>query len=195
VWGCDEYYDLHAGLPISAEDRGALERLVRYIGRPPLSLKRLSELEDGRLCLRLKRAWDDGTSFFLFRPEQLLGRLAAIVPRPSCHLVHYFGILAPHAKWRPWVVPEGEPDVAGLEPGRAGPTRRSSWIPWSVLLARLFGVDVLRCPRCGGAMQVRAVVETMETAQKLLEEVLEQPYQLHLLQPSQAARASPYFWT
>ena len=140
------------------------------------------------MCLRLKRAWDDGTSFFLFRLEQLLGRLAAIVPRHSCHLVHYFGILAPHAKWRPWVVPEEEPVEAGL----AGPTRRSSWIPWSVLLARVFGVDVLRCPRCGGAMQVRAVVETMETAQKLLEEVLKQPY---LLQPSQAARASPYFWT
>jgi hypothetical protein len=186
---------LHAGLPIAAEDRDALERLVRYIGRPPLSSKRLSELEDGRLCLRLKRAWDDGTSFFLFRPEQLLGRLAAIVPHPSSHLVHYFGVLAPHAKWRPWVVPEGEPELAGVDLGLVRPARRSSWIPWSVLLARVFGVDILRCPRCGGTMQVRAVVETMETAQKLLEEVLEQPYQLHLLQPSRSARAGPAFWS
>ncbi|MBT3222416.1 MAG: hypothetical protein HN348_25365 [Proteobacteria bacterium] len=45
LWGWDEYYDLYASRPIPARDREGLERLVRYVARPPLSLRRLSELD------------------------------------------------------------------------------------------------------------------------------------------------------
>lgn len=196
LWGWDDYYDLHAGLPIREEDRQGLERLIRYIARPPLSLKRLTEMDDGRLCLRLKRAWEDGTTCFVFRPAQLLGRLAAIVTQPKVHLTHYFGVLAPHAKWRPWVVPGGEPGAAKTAEGLVGAKRRSSWIPWAQLIEHVFGINPLKCGFCGGMMHVRAVVETIETARKLLEEVLGYPYRASLLESigTQPARASPNPW-
>src|SRR5262249_55569568 len=42
--------------------RGAqIERLCRYITRPPLSQERLTRRADGRLELELKRVWRDGT--------------------------------------------------------------------------------------------------------------------------------------
>ncbi len=67
--------------------------------------------------------------------------------------------------------------------------KRSSWIPWAELKLGVFGVDPLRCERCGGVMRVRAVVETMETARKLLEEVLAPAYELDLIQPARAGPA------
>jgi hypothetical protein len=31
-------------------------------------------------------------------------------------------------------------------------------IPWAALLARVFAVDVLRCPRCAGRMRILALL-------------------------------------
>ncbi len=56
-----EGFNLHAHTRIAGNDREGLERLVRYIARPPLSEERLSELSDGRVAVRLKRPWRDGS--------------------------------------------------------------------------------------------------------------------------------------
>jgi len=41
--------------------------------------------------------------------------------------------------------------------GVLAPAAHASWIPWSELLKRTFGVDALACA-CGGRLKVRAVV-------------------------------------
>ena len=46
---------LHAEVCVPARDRMRLERLCRYVGRPPLALERRSLLPDGRLLYHLKR--------------------------------------------------------------------------------------------------------------------------------------------
>jgi len=66
-----------------------LERLCRYTGRPPLALKRLSLLPDGRLLYRLKRRWRNGTTHVVFEPLELIEKLAALVPPPRFNLVRY----------------------------------------------------------------------------------------------------------
>jgi hypothetical protein len=42
---------------VAASDRAGLERLCRYIARPAICSDRLTELPDGRIEFRLKRAW------------------------------------------------------------------------------------------------------------------------------------------
>jgi Putative transposase len=42
---------------VAAEDRQGLERLCRYGLWPSFALERLSLLDDGRVCYRLKRPW------------------------------------------------------------------------------------------------------------------------------------------
>jgi hypothetical protein len=46
---------VHAGVVIEAGDRAALERLVRYLLRPALSLKRLSRGDDDAVQLAPRR--------------------------------------------------------------------------------------------------------------------------------------------
>jgi hypothetical protein len=46
---------------IGACDRKGLERLCRYIARPPLAKSRLETRNDGTVVIRLKQPWADGT--------------------------------------------------------------------------------------------------------------------------------------
>jgi len=74
---------LHANVAVPARDRGRLERLCRYVARPPVATERLSRMEDGRLLYQLKHRWRDGTTHVVFEPQELVAKLAALVPRPA----------------------------------------------------------------------------------------------------------------
>ena len=55
-----EAYNLHADTRIPAGERGALERLCRYVLRPPLSKTRIEETGQGEIRMRLLRPWSSG---------------------------------------------------------------------------------------------------------------------------------------
>jgi hypothetical protein len=64
-----EGFDLHANVWVSANDRAGLERLCRYILRPPFAQERLRRRSDGRIVLELKTAWHDGHVALQVRPQ------------------------------------------------------------------------------------------------------------------------------
>ena len=92
-------FDLEAGVRVGADQRARLERLVRYVLRPPVADERLRILDDGDVLLALERRWSDGTTHLRFSPLELLERLAVLIPRPRVNLVLYYGILGPRAAW------------------------------------------------------------------------------------------------
>jgi hypothetical protein len=94
----DHGFDLHAGVRVSAWDRGRLERVCRYILRPPISHDRLSLLDDGRVRVELKTPWRDGTRYLVFHPLDFIARLVPLVPPPWANQIRYHGVLAPHAR-------------------------------------------------------------------------------------------------
>jgi hypothetical protein len=46
--------------------------------------------------------------------------------------------------------------------------RQNHWTPWADLLKRVFLVDALACPRCGGRMRILAAVLAPEAVQAIL---------------------------
>jgi len=99
---------LHANVAVPARDRRRLERLCRYVARPPLAGERLEERPGGTLALRLKTPWRDGTTHILMERRELIERLVPLIPPPRAHQVRYHGTLAPCASQRNRIVP-GEP--------------------------------------------------------------------------------------
>jgi len=160
-------FDLHANVAVPAADRARLEKLCRYLLRPPMAQERLRRMGDDRILLTLKTAWADGTRHLIFAPLELLEKLAALTPRPRINLILYHGVLAPHARWRARVVAYGAlPGTAATalnlggdsDDDRASPPQPRHWA-WANLMRRAFDLDVLACPRCGGRLRLLGTIE------------------------------------
>ncbi len=109
--------------------------------------------------------------------------------------MRYHGVFAPHATLRSRVVPdppeeptasqfpEAPPPQAGPagprattrlapDPAAAGgepPTLRTYRVPWAALLEKVFDVDVLACPECGGRLRLIAFIAEPTVARKILD--------------------------
>ena len=150
-----------------------------------MSESRLAELPDGRIGYARKRRFADGTTAVVMTNAVLMERLCALVPPPRKHLVTYHGVLEPASGLRPKVVPRqtvaGEDNAATtatsatealrrqqaqrrararLRVPHRGSRRRShrQRLPWADLLRRVFGIDVLVCPKCAGPRRVLAAI-------------------------------------
>ncbi len=141
---------LHAAVAVPARDRRRLERLCRYVARPPLANGRLEQRPDGRLTLRLKTRWRDGTTHILMERSELIERLVPLIPAPRAHQVRYHGILAPGASQRDWVVPGKGPGTEGTTHDRASPIRMSAERPGPGNAAE--GSDQLTASKDGGVL-------------------------------------------
>ncbi|MEK6608957.1 MAG: transposase [Myxococcota bacterium] len=166
-------FDVHAGVRVTASDRAGLERLCRYLARPPLAHDRLSELPDGRLALALRKPHSSGSTHLVFEPLELLEKLTALVPAPYAHQTAFHGVFASAAKLRKSIVPAPEPPPAESTPCDTDAARdtahaRRRRVAWSALLARVFDLDALACPRCGGRMKIIAVVTNAHAVRAIL---------------------------
>lgn len=167
--------NVHANVVVDGRDRRRLERLVRYVARPPLAQERLELSRDGRVRLRFKAPWKDGTDAILLHPLDFISRLCALVPAPRFHLLRYHGVLSAHAAARREVVPGRAPLLGEQLPlfhrSDAGPLAPapSSRHPWQWLLSRVFAVEIRTCPHCGGSMRLVTIAKTPTEVATVLE--------------------------
>ncbi len=169
-------FSLHAAVRVEAHDRKRLEQLCRYITRPALSDERVQVNAAGQVELKLKTPWRDGTTHLVMSPLEFMQRLAALVPRPRLHLIRFHGVLAPNAKLRPLVVPQGPEvqeqttevavaDECETETVHSRPHR----ISWARLLKRVFDIDMQHCPNCGaGELKIIAAILERPVIEKIL---------------------------
>jgi len=157
-------FSLHAGTVCEAHQRGKLERLCRYITRPPIATKRLSVDEQGRVVYRYKRPFRDGSTHVVLEPLDFIARLAALVPRPRLNLTRFHGIFAPNSKHRHKIVPRRV--RAGVDSDK--PVAPMSW---AQRLKRVFAIDIENCPDCGGKLRVIACIEEPQLIAKILAHV------------------------
>ena len=133
--------------------------------------------------------------------DELLARLATLVPPPRVHGVRYPGVLAPNAKARARVVPQprespsfaatsADDSSSSSTPGKAT-GKRPYRVPWADLLRRVLAVDVLSCP-CGGRLQLVAFIAEVTVAKRILDHLgLDSPGAAGRPRPGAARRARP----
>ncbi len=191
-------FSVDAGVLIEAHDRAALERLLRHEARPPFAMDRLRK-EGAALVYRCAKQRSEpgsdkrGAKFdeLHLTPLELIDRIAALVPPPRTHRHRYFGVLAPNSPLRvavtalaqpptrqtePANMSEGAPGVVPLghaippTPEPATPKRSKAHYLSAVLIARIFEVFPLLCPKCGGQMRLIAFITegTRESERSLI---------------------------
>jgi len=144
------------------------EALAAEISGPPFAADRLEALAAQRLIYHLPKPDPDGRTQLILSPLELIGRLAALVPRPGNTGIATTGTgpqlavapavtaLAPHA-----VAPtsESRPAVATAADEPVDTIQRSpARYLWAMLLARLFDAFPLLCPKCGAEMRIIAFI-------------------------------------
>lgn len=163
-------FSLHAGVSVAGNDRKGLERICRYIARPPIAIDRLSMNSNGQVVYRLKKPYSDGTTHIVMQPLELVEKIASLIPRPRVHLTRFHGVLAPHYKFRARIVPAPTSKLAEpISQIAADDGKAKKRMPWARLLARVFNIDVEICPSCGGKMRIIAAIEEPPIIRKILD--------------------------
>jgi hypothetical protein len=162
---------------IEATDRAGLEHLLRYCARPIFAGERLAWVEAGeRLVYYLPKLRADGQTILSLIPLELLNRLAPLILSPRRHRHRYYGVLAPNVLLRAAVTAHARLPIDTLldepslpAPAKVLPTKafdpnlkprpRFAYL-WAWLLARIYEVLPLICPRCGGSLTIIALSPT-----------------------------------
>jgi hypothetical protein len=162
-------FSLHAGIGVEAEQRGKLERLARYVSRPPVAIERLDLTAQGQVRYRLKTPYRDGTTHIVLEPLDFIARLAALVPPARVHLTRFHGVFAAHAALRGAITPAGR--GPGARQRAAAPERPSApavRMSWARRLKRVFGIEIEQCARCGGRLKVIASIEEAQLIERIV---------------------------
>ena len=201
-------FSLDGSVRIEAEDREGLARLVGYILRPAISVKRLTYRAEEGVVRYLPRKGHDGILDVVeFKPADFMARFARLIPPMRAHLVRYHGALGPRSPLREAVTRAAKEKanfqlireglalvgVRGTAASMARVARkaaRSLVRGWASCLGRIFEVDVIKCARCGGTMKAIASIRDDVELERLLRHVgLEADFP-----KTRPARAPPAAW-
>jgi len=154
------------------------ESLAEYIARPPLSLKKIRyEPFKGKVLFHTKYSQYFKENVHLFDALDFVAELTQHIPPQRVQLIRRYGLYSSRTKGRwsrmPYVAaraPEGwreshapeasAPDDPGFEPLEDGEevTVHARKRAWARLLAKVYEIDPLVCPKCGSEMKVIAVI-------------------------------------
>ena len=186
----------HSGFSIDNSvrilDEPAQESLAEYIARPPISLKKIHyEPFKGRVLFHTKYSEYFKQNLHMFDALDFLADLTQHIPPKGLQLIRRYGLYASRTKgrWRdmPWVAErapdgwkathqlDGAADDLGYEPLSDGDeeiTVDARKRAWARLLAKVYEVDPLVCPKCGAEMKVIAVIEDPDELKRILRHLI-----------------------
>jgi hypothetical protein len=155
---------------LPAGDQAGIERLVQYMTRCPFSLSRLVKVSDTgqvvyqaekQACRAFPDPKGDGTragvkrNFQILSPLDFLAEFTQHIPPKGSHLIRYYGWYSNKSRG----MRKKAEAVVSDEPSSKEPTTSSSSQAWAMLIKRVYEVDPLCCPECGGQMKVVSFIE------------------------------------
>ncbi len=168
-------FSVHNTVLVAPGDHKAVEALIRYMMRPPVSLARLRLLPGSDEVLHFpKRGGDDPGSS---KPERIdamdyVARVLAQIPPPRKHLVRYHGFYSNCARGKRR--PRSQDALANTDTQQQQPAPLPPVAPalrkrWADLLRRVYEIDPLVCPRCSATMRVVGFITQPDTLDRILD--------------------------
>jgi hypothetical protein len=171
-------FSIDNSVRITADDTEGMQRLVSYISRCPFSLARMIKVTDqGQViyragksdCVRFPQPGDDrlreGTArnFQVFDPLVFLAEVTQHIPDKGQHLIHYFGWYSNKERG---MRKKKEPAANGAKRDSEGAVdaafMKKRRMSWAALIRKVYEVDPLRCPDCGGEMKIISFINTCQ---------------------------------
>ncbi len=187
-WRHTSGFSVHNEVVVQAGDGDGLERLARYLARPPVSLQRMEwDRENGEVLYRTgrghaeergrnkERGSDEERGEEVERIDELefLARVVTQLPEPRKHSIRYYGYYAAvvRAKRRraeaELATPVAGNDALGTDVPEAGDKPGHVELLWARLIRRVYEVDPLLCP-CGATMRIVSVITEQSVVTRIL---------------------------
>ncbi len=170
-WNHNSGFSIDDSVRVEPEDSQALERLARYMLRPPLSLERM-RYEDGddEVVYERKRSNGKPGAEERFDSLDFLARLIALIPQPKLHYIRYLGYYSSVSRGRRL---NGKDERASdskplPDDGLSDAQRRARRKAWARLIRRVYEIDPLVCTSCGGEMRIVSVILDYKVITKIL---------------------------
>ncbi len=166
---------MYVGAAVEANEARTTERLARYLTRAPVALGKVHPQADGRIKLLTPPDPSSGRDHKHFDALDWIHAITTQIPDARQHMVRYYGAYANRARklYRPVEgpvpAPVGEPAEVGAGPRDAEAAwKRTRRQAWARLLARIYEVDPLVCPRCGEELKVVALITDPRVIDRIL---------------------------
>ena len=159
---------------LPAGDQAGIERLIQYMTRCPFNLSRLVKVSDRgqviyqaekQACRAFPDPKGDGTragvkrNFQILPPLDFLAEFTQHIPTKSSHLIRYYGWYSNKSRGlRKKAEAEAADEPPSDDTASAAAATGSSQA-WAMLIKRVYEVDPLCCPECGGQMKVVSFLE------------------------------------
>jgi len=177
-------FSADASTGASQGDREGLYRLVCYLHKPVLSLGRMEYTSGAsRVIYHGKNEAVGGRGTVTYEPMEFMALLLAHVPEAHEVRLRYYGaasstIRRGGRKGRLAATPGDAQRTIGAGEVPEGPAapeeaEESTYVKarrrtWAQLLARVYGVDALKCGRCGGRMKIISWITDAEVIERIL---------------------------
>ena len=163
---------MHDGVWVPAEDRAFTTRLARHCARAPVALERLAyEAATGTVRDQSDKATGPTAATETLDLLEWLARVVSHIPNKGPVLQRYYGWDANRTRGRRRRagMPEPRPLLEPTPVEAAAPTLQKARRRWAELRRRIFGVDRLRCPRCGAPMRIVGFVTQPGVVARILD--------------------------
>ena len=163
----------HSGFSVYGEqvvmpdEHDRIERLARYLTRPPLPVASVSQDDHGRVRVATPPDPRTGATELVLDPIEWVHLVCSQIPDARLHLTRAYGAYA--NKVRRHRLPPGtvvfpiQPDVD--DDTNLVKARKASW---ARLIRRIYEADPMLCPRCGTTMKVLAVITEAPVIDRIL---------------------------
>ena len=163
-------FHVHDAVWVSDGDTAFALRLARYCARNPVALERLTyEPQTPNAPVRYRSDKTDGPTAGTetVDPLEFLARVTAHIPDKHQVMTRYSGWYANRVrgKRRSTAVVDGAAVV--VAPRERVPLREAQR-RWAELLRRIYDVDPLTCPACGGPMRIVAFITERVVIERIL---------------------------
>ena len=180
TWKNNGGFSLNAKVRIEANNRQGLVKLLSYCARPPFASNRLHRTTSPDILIyKLKKPTYKGQTKLILSPLEFVDKIVKLIPPPKIHRHRYIGVLAPNSPHRKQVIAQAdqfwndgaeriEESVDVNNDEKSGRGSRSVHL-WAMLLARIYEVFPLICPKCQQEMQIIAFIRDPESIRSILE--------------------------
>lgn len=167
-------FSVDKSVKLDAGDTAGLERVAAYMVRCPFSLDRMVSLsDDGKVVYRAEKAecqpfpmlGNGSRNFAVFDPLDFLAEITQHIPDPGMQMVRYYGWYSNKMRGqRTKRADSAKPDVAMYIGDEDTPYRKLCRMRWAALIKRVYEIDPLLCPKCGGTMKIVPFIEKRDQA-------------------------------